>query len=226
MMDAGSTASTVAQLNALTGGLFLLTCFAMVATRQVLACLKIFIIQAALLAASACFLGWLYGAWHLLGVALITIAAKMLIIPWLLRKSISEDIYARREVSQVLNIPTSLLVALGLAICAFFLTSPLLPAAAGPSRINLPIGLAGLFIGAFVITARREAVPEVIGILAMENGAFLAGIAIAPTLSLIAELAAAFDALVVALVFGLLTRRIYKHVGTTMVGDLTILREE
>jgi hydrogenase-4 component E len=226
MMDAGSTASTLTQLNALTGGLFLLTCFAMVATRQVLACLKIFIIQAALLAASACFLGRLYGAWHLLGVALITIAAKTVIIPWLLRKSISEDVYARREVSQVLNIPTSLLVALGLAICAFFLTSPLLHATAGPSRINLPIGLAGLFIGAFVITARREAVPEVIGILAMENGAFLAGIAIAPTLSLIAELAAAFDALVVALVFGLLTRRIYKHVGTTMVGNLTILREE
>ena len=225
-MNFDSMTPLVTQLNALTGGLFLLSCFGMVATRQILACLKIFVIQACLLGASACFLGYLYGARHLFAIAVITVAAKMVLIPWLLRKSISEDVYARREVSQVLNIPTSLLIALGLAFCAFFLTSPLLPATAGPARINLPIGLAGLFIGAFVIAARREAIPEVIGILAMENGAFLAGIAIAPTLSLIAELAAAFDGLVVALVFGLLTRRIYKHVGTTIVGNLTILRED
>ncbi len=225
-MSADSMTAIITQLNALTGGLFLLSCFAMVATRQILACLKIFLIQAGLLAASACFLGYLYGTWHLFAIAAITVAAKMALIPLLLRKSVSEDVYARREVSQVFNIPTSLLIALGLAMCAFFLSGPLLPAISGPSWINLPIGFSGLFIGAFVITARREAVPEVIGILAMENGAFLAGIAIAPTLPLIAEVAAAFDALVVALVFGLLTRRIYKHVGTTIVGNLSILRED
>lgn len=225
-MNADSMISTVTQLNALTAGLFLLSCFGMVATRQILACLKIFIIQSVLLAASACFLGYLYISWHLFAIAIITVAGKAVLIPWLLRNSISHDVYARREISQVFNIPTSLLMALGLAFGAFFLSRPLLPPIANPTWINLPIGLAGLFIGAFVITVRREAIPEVIGILAMENGAFLAGIAIAPTLSLIAELAAAFDALVVALVFGLLTSRIHKHVGTTMVGNLTTLRED
>ena len=226
MINADLMTSMLSQLNALTGGLFLLSCFAMVAMRQILACLNIFILQACLLAASACLLGCLYDTWHLFALAAITVAAKVALIPWLLRKSIGGDVYARREVSQVFNIPTSLLIALGLAMCAFFLTSALAPVAVGPSWINLPIGLAGLFIGAFVITARREAIPEVIGLLAMENGAFLAGIAIAPTLSLIAELAAAFDTLVVALVFGLLTRRIYKHVGTTIVGNLSILKED
>jgi hydrogenase-4 component E len=225
-MNADAVNSTVSQLNALAGGLFLLSCFGMVATRQILACLKIFVVQSLLLAASACFLGYLYASWHLLAVAVITVAGKTVLIPWLLRKSISQDMYARREVSQVFNIPTSLLMALALAIFAYFLVHPLLPAAAAPSWINLPIGLSGLFIGAFVIAARREAIPQVIGILAMENGAFLAGVAIAPTLSLIAELAAAFDALVVTLVFGLLTSRIHKHAGTTMVGDLAALKEE
>lgn len=225
-MNVDALNSTAAQLNALMGGLFLLSCFAMVATRQILACLKIFVVQSVLLAASACLLGYLYSSWHLLAVAMITVAGKTILIPWLLRKSISQDVYARREVSQVFNIPTSLLMALALAIFAYFLVRPLLPAATGPSWINLPIGLSGLFIGAFVIAARKEAIPQVIGILAMENGAFLAGVAIAPTLSLIAELAAAFDALVVTLVFGLLTSRIHKHVGTTMVGDLAALKEE
>jgi len=225
MINADSMATTVSQLNGLTGGLFLLTCFGLVATRQILACLKIFIWQATFLAASACLLALLYSSWHLFAVAVITVAGKAVLIPWLLRKSISHDVYARREVSQVFNIPTSLLIALGLVVLASFLVHPLLPSVPSPIWINLPIGLAGLFIGAFIITARREAIPEVIGILAMENGALFAGIAIAPTLSLISELAAAFDTLIVALVFGLLIRRIHEHVGTTIVGKLTNLRE-
>jgi len=218
--------STVTQLNALMGGFFLLSCFAMVATRQILACLKIFVVQSIFLAASACLLGSLYTSWHLFEVAMITVASKVILIPWLLRRSISHDIYARREVSQVFNIPTSLLMALALALFAFFLARPLLPRLAGPSWVNLPIGLLGLFIGAFVVAARREAIPQVIGILAMENGVFLAGIAIASSLPLIAELAAALDALVVTLVFGLLASRIHSHVGTTTVGDLATLKEE
>ena len=60
MMSTHSTISMVTQLNALTGDLFLLSCFGMVATRQILACLKIFVVQSVLLAASACFLGYLY----------------------------------------------------------------------------------------------------------------------------------------------------------------------
>jgi hydrogenase-4 component E len=218
--------STVTQLNALMGGFFLLSCFAMVATRQILACLKIFVVQSIFLAASACLLGSLHTSWHLFEVAMITVASKVILIPWLLRRSISHDIYARREVSQVFNIPTSLLMALALALFAFFLARPLLPRLAGPSWVNLPIGLLGLFIGAFVVAARREAIPQVIGILAMENGVFLAGIAIASSLPLIAELAAALDALVVTLVFGLLASRIHSHVGTTTVGDLATLKEE
>ena len=60
----------------------------------------------------------------------------------------------------------------------------------------------------------------------MENGAFMAGISIAPDLPLISELAAAFDVLVIALVIGLLIRSIHKHVGTTLVGDMASLKEE
>ncbi len=226
MIIPDSLHATVTQLNALTGGLFLLTCFGLVATRQILACLKIFIGQSVFLAGSAFFLAFLYSSWHLFAVGVITLAGKAVILPWLLKKLIRHDVYARREVSQVFNIPTSLLIALGLAVFSFFVVRPLLPPLPSPVWINLPMGLAGLFIGAFVISARREAIPQVIGILAMENGALFAGVAIAPTLSLISELAAAFDTLIVALVFGLLINRLHQHAGTTTVGNLTALKED
>jgi hydrogenase-4 component E len=112
-------------------------------------------------------------------------------------------------------------------ILAYFIASPLLSLGQEPFiKVNLPIGLAALLLGAYMVMVRREAVPQVIGILAMENGAFFAGVAIAPDLPLIAELAAAFDVLIIALVMGLLTRRIHERVGTTAVGRMTSLKEE
>lgn len=89
----------------------------------------------------------------------------------------------------------------------------------------MPLGLAAIFLGVFTVVVRREAVPQLLGLLALENGVFFAGIAIVPDLPVIAELAAAVDVPVVALVVGLLTRRIYTQLGTTSVGQLASLRE-
>lgn len=98
--------------------------------------------------------------------------------------------------------------------------APLVPSA------NVPIGIAGLLLGAFTIAVRREAVPQLFGLMAMENGAFYTAIAFAPDLPLIAEVAAAFDALIIVLLVALLTRAIHERVGTTEVSSLTTLKEE
>lgn len=227
MPDQFTVIPLIIKLNALAGGFFLLTALALTATRQILACLRIYIFQSVLLAISALFLGWEFLSIHLAMVAAITLSIKAIVIPLLLRRTIGADIYARREISQILNIPTSLLIAAAITIFAYIISSSLINAAGGAlGKINLPIGLAGLFLGAYTITVRREAVPQVIGLLAMENGAFFAGISIAPDLPLIAELAAAFDVLIVALVMGILTKKIHEKIGTTAVGELAALKED
>lgn len=213
-------------LNALATGLFLLTAFGMVAMRQVRGCLNLFILQSVLLAASAVLLGLRYSAGDLYGVAIVGIVSKVILLPWLLRKTAPAEIYTRREVDQVLNIPTALLIALALVILSYFLALPLLNAVAPEFRgPNLPIGIAGLLLGAFTITVRREAVPLLLGLLAMENGAFLAGIALARHLPLLVELAIATDGLIVVFIVGVLTRAIQKQVGTTAVGEMASLKE-
>jgi len=227
MTEPNMALSALTKLDALAGGLFLLTALGLVAMRQVLASLNLFVLQSVLLAASAFILGYQHASIHLYVVAGITLTTKSALIPWLLRRTISQEIYARREISQVLNIPTSLLLSVALMILAYFIASPLLSLGQEPFiKVNLPIGFAALLLGAYMVMVRREAVPQVIGILAMENGAFFAGVAIAPDLPLIAELAAAFDVLIIALVMGLLTRRIHERVGTTAVGRMTSLKEE
>jgi hydrogenase-4 component E len=214
-------------LNTLSAGLILISAFAMVATRQVQGVLRFFVAQSVLLAASSFLLAYSRMSVHLWALGAITIVAKVLAIPWVLRRLLPAEFYERREIAQAVNIPTSLLLALMLTIVAEFLVGPIVAASHDPViRVNLPIGLAGILLGAYSLVARREAIPQLIGILAMENGAFFAGVAIAPELPIIAELAVAMDVVLIAVVVGLLTRNIRETVGTTEAAALDKLKEE
>jgi hydrogenase-4 component E len=188
---------------------------------------RYFIIQSLLLSASCFLLAYSRGSSHLWILGGLTVGAKVIAIPWILRRLLPDEFYERREIAQATNIPASLLVSLFLAIVAEFLVGPLAAASTDPViRINLPIGLAGVLIGAYTLIARREAIPQLIGILAMENGAFLAGIAVASELPLIAELGVAGGVVLIVVVVGLLTRNIRQRLGTTEAADLSELKEE
>jgi hydrogenase-4 component E len=220
-------ASIPDSLNTLSAGLILIAAFAMLGTRQVQGIVRFFVIQSALLAASCFLLGYGHNSVHLWALGAITVAAKVIAIRLVLRRLLPGDYYERREVTQAVNIPASLLLALLFTVFAEFLAGPV--AASTQSlviRVNLPIGLACLLIGAYSLVARREAIPQLIGILAMENGAFFAGIAIAPQLPLIAELAIAVDIVLIVVVVGLLTRTIRQEVGITETAALRELKEE
>lgn len=199
----------------------------MVTTRQVQGVIRFLVVQSLFVAASAFLIGFNRHSIDLLALGVIMIASKVITIPWVLRRTLPGEVYERREIDQAVNVPSSLLLALLLAIAAEFLVSPLLATTSDPViHVNLPIGLAGLLIGAYSLIARREAIPQLIGILAMENGAFFAGIAIAPDLPLIAELAIAIDVVLIAVVVGLLTRNITETIGTTQAAAMSELREE
>ncbi len=218
----------ITNLNELSGGLFIIAAFGIVAARQIRGCLLFFILQSFFLASSAFLLGLNSSSEHLMIVGGINILTKVLFLPWLLTRLVPRKIYTKREISQVISIPTSLLIALVLTITAYFFTVPWLSAvsASGALRINVPIGLAGLLLGAYTLSVRREAVPQLLGLLAMENGAFFAGVAIAPNLPLMLELALAFDILIITFIVGILTRTVHERMGTTAVGTLSTLREE
>ncbi len=222
-----SSMAVIFALDALAGAVFLLTTLGVVANRQVLASLQLFIAQSLLLACSAILLGIATNSLHLFAVAVITVATKTVLIPWVLRHTVSIEVYRTREIDRVLNIPSSLLIAAALVVLAYAVANPMLNAVHTPfAKINLPLGIAAMFLGVFTVVVRREAVPQLLGLLALENGVFFAGVAIVPDLPVIAELAAAVDVPVVALVVGMLTRRIHVRLGTTSVGRLVALRED
>lgn len=217
--------SVVAALNALVLGLFIIVTISMTVVRQVGACMRAFIAQSLLLAASAFLLGSTPLSWHLIALGSVTIASKVIVIPWLVAALVPGEIHRRRELSQALDVPTSLLLALALALFAYFVGERLVGTAPSLEAGNVSIGIAAILVGLLLLAVRNEALPQLLGLLAMENGAFLVGIAIAPDFPLIAEIAIAFDVLLLTFIVALLTRMAYAHIGTTAVAQLAELRE-
>jgi hydrogenase-4 membrane subunit HyfE len=217
--------AVLASLNGLAAGVFLLSAFGLLATRQMQGCVRFFRLQSLALVASIFLIAIGMRVPDLIAVALLDLAIKPLFIPWLLRRYVREELFRRREIDQLLNIPSSLLIGLALTLAAYFLVAIFPPAAGAMGNINVSVGLAGLLIGAYTLAVRKEAVPQLIGIFAIENGSLFAGIAIAPRLPLVAEMAFPFDMLIIALVIGILTRITHERIGTTEVGALATLRE-
>jgi hydrogenase-4 membrane subunit HyfE len=81
-----------------------------------------------------------------------------------------------------------------------------------------------VLLGVYTLTVRREALPQLLSLMAIDNGAFFAGIAITHSSALV-EFAAALEGVIVAMIVALLTRSIAKMAGTTEVASLDTLRE-
>ena len=214
-------------LDGFVAALFIITGLSVIVVRQMLTALYLFILHAVLLASSAIVLAVALSSIHLGWVAAITIVTKGVAVPIIVRWAAGAQVYERREVDQVLSIPVSLLAAAALALAAWMATTPLVEAAADRpfAAINVPTGLMTVFFGALTVTVRREGVAQLMGLLIMESGAFFASISVVPDLSIIAEIAAAVDVPVAALVIGLLIRNIDRVTGMTRVGLLTGLKE-
>jgi hydrogenase-4 component E len=214
-------------LDGFVAALFVIFGLGVIVTRQMLGTLYMFMLHALALAASAIVLAVALDSPHLGWVAAITVATKVIAVPLVLRWAAGSEIYKRREVDQVLTIPMSVLLATALALIAWIAANPLVHAVVERpfALINLPTGLMAIFFGAFTVAVRREGVAQLMGLLIMESGAFFASISIVNDLSIIAEIAAAVDIPIAALVIGLLIRSIHRVTGMTRVGSLSELRE-
>jgi hydrogenase-4 component E len=123
-------APILTSLNGLAAGVFLLSAFGLLATRQMQGCVRFFRLQSLALVASIFLIAIGMRVPDLIAVSLLDLAIKPLLIPWLLRRYVRDELFRRREIDQVFNIPSSLLIALILTLAAYFLAAPLPSAAA------------------------------------------------------------------------------------------------
>ena len=220
---AGAPPAAAVQILQIFGAMLLLTAFATVASRLLAGAIQAYAIQSLVLALVAVVVGYYTNSADLYVVAVLTVIVKCGAIVWILR-NVTNRLHLQREVRPYLNIPASLLVCAVLTLLAFF-TSPAV-VAPGPflNEPPLAISIAIVLIGLFLLSSRRHAVAQVIGLLTIENGLFSGAIAIAYGMPLIVEFGILFDILVAVIVMSLLVTLIQHELITADTADLRRLK--
>jgi hydrogenase-4 component E len=205
--------------------LLLLIAFAMLSQRRVLTLIKLFAWQGAVLTASTVVVAWSTGLTDLYVSAAITLLLKVIFIPWILHRLI-DRLFIRWDVETLINIPTTMLIGIGLVIFAFALATPISQMASTLTRSTLGIALASVLLSFLMMIVRRKAVPQVIGFLAMENGVFFAATTATFGMPLVWELGVALDVLVGTLIFGIFFFHIREQFDSLDIRHMEKLKQD
>jgi hydrogenase-4 component E len=201
----------------------LASALASVAIRGLVTEVWLLVVQSAVLALVAATIALATGAAHMWLVAVLTVAVRAVIAPTLLF-AILRRVHLRREARPVLSARLALLCGLGLVFLAFVAGGRLGLLEAFPSKNALPVGLALTLLGLLLMCTRRKAISQLIGLITIENGIFLAGLTATLGLPLFVELGVFFDLLVGVAVLGVLTFRINEHFDSVNTDALRELR--
>jgi len=210
-------------LNAL-AALFLLLAFAMLAQRRVVALVNLLAFQGALLCAATLLLAYRTGQTHLYFSALLTLALKVVFLPWLLHRLIRRlGVYWDSE--QLINTTGTMLLGLLIVIFAFGLAQPIAALASTATRNAIGIAVAVVLLAFLTMITRRKAMSQVVGFLSMENGLFFGAMSATYGMPMIVELGVALDVLVAMLVLGVFFFQIREQFDSLDLKHLEKLKE-
>jgi hydrogenase-4 component E len=186
----------------LLAALVLLISFAMLSQRRITGLITLFAWQGAALAISTALVAWSTGQHHLYYSAALTLALKVVAMPWIFY-SLVKKLDVDRDVEPMINIPTTMLIGIVLVIFAFNLALPISALSGTVMRSTLGIAMATVLLSFLMMITRSKAIPQVIGFLAMENGLFFAATSATYGMPLVVELGVALDVLVGVFVLGI-----------------------
>jgi hydrogenase-4 component E len=186
----------------LLAALLLLISFAMLSQRRIVGLITLFAWQGAALATSTAIIAWSTGQHHLYYSAALTLALKVIAMPWFFYRLVKK-LDVDRDVEPMINIPTTMLIGIVLVIFAFNLALPISQMSGTVMRSTLGIAMACVLLAFLMMITRSKAIPQVIGFLAMENGLFFAATSATYGMPLVVEMGVALDVLVGVFVLGI-----------------------
>jgi hydrogenase-4 component E len=202
--------------------LLILTNLHLLGSSRIGACIRSVALQAVLLAVIS-----LLAHWGNIGVRLLLLAAvsttiKALILPWLLRRAVRQS-GAQTEVEPMVGFTTSLLLGLGLLGAALHFADKLPQLGGQGTKFLVAVALFTMMVGLLLIVSRRKAVMQTLGYLAMENGIYAFGLALAVEDPLLVEMGVLLDVFVAVFVMGIAMHHIsreFDHIDTDRLAAL------
>ena len=219
------TMSYSIQLINLLASMLLLIAFAMLSQRRILSLINLFALQGLVLSLSTFVVAYSTDQRHLYYSAGLTLLLKVLVLPWLLHRLIRK-LNVKWDVETLINIPTTMLVGIGLVIFAFNLAAPISQLSESITRGLIGIALASVLLSMLMMLTRRKAVPQVVGFLAMENGLFFAATSATHGMPLVVELGIALDVLVATFIFGIFFFQIRETFDSLDISHMEKLKDD
>jgi hydrogenase-4 component E len=212
------------QLLNLCSALLLLLSFAMLAQRRIVTLVNLLAIQGTVLFVATLLLAWRTGENHLYLSAALTLALKVVFLPWLLHRLIRRlQVYWDTE--PLLNISGTMLVGLVVVVFAFGLAQPISALANTATRSAIGIAVAVILLSFVTMITRRKAMSQVVGFLSMENGLFFGAMSATYGMPMIVEFGVALDVLVAVLVLGVFFFQIREQFDSLDLHHLESLKE-
>ena len=184
--------------------------------RKAVACLCL---QSAIIAGACLISGIDNGSGlHSVLPGLLTILVKVCLIPYALFRLVGK-LTDERELVADINTNYSTALSAFFLMLSYILVDKMLPGIGDRDIMASSMGL--ILIGLVLIVMRSRAIMQIIGLMTMENGIYLLGLAMTEGLPTVIELGIFFDVFVAVLVLVILTNRLNVSFMTT---DTSVLR--
>ncbi|OQA57954.1 MAG: Hydrogenase-4 component E [Candidatus Omnitrophica bacterium ADurb.Bin277] len=217
------TDSIAVSLTHFLGMMLVIASFWMLASPQIGACIRAYATHSFFLAAITAVIASTNHVEHLMVSAVLTLVLKTIVIPHVFFRIILR-LGIRKEIESYINIPFSLLLAVLLVFVSFYVTREgkiLNPVSLGEF---IPLAVSTVFFGMLMMTTRKKAISQVLGLLLIENGLFLMGVTMTFGMPLLVEIGIFFDVLVAGLIMGIFVFKIRGAFESINVDDMTALK--
>lgn len=212
------------QLLDLAAGLVLVCAFVVLWRRGLVAIVRALMVQGVALAGVALILGVHEQEPEPIVVAGLILALKAAVLPAVLLRIVRAGTESR-EVELLVNVPASLLAAAALTLLAYAVSRNVVALEPSPETTAVPIGVAVVLIGFFVLVTRRKAVTQIVGFVLLDNGITLVALLTTAGVPLVVELGVALDVLLAVLILQVLTARMRTKFGALDLNRLNGLRD-
>ena len=198
--------------------------FALLYQRRLFGVIKIYALQALLLAAAAAWQAHAQEAPHLYITAAIALVFKAMVIPIALHRIIVY-LNIHRTLETALGVGPTMVVGVALVALSILLVLPVTAASGALTRESLAAALSIVLLGLLVMITRRNAVSQVVGFMSLENGLILAAVGV-KGMPLVVELSIAFSVMVAFIIFGIFFFHIRERFDTLDIQDMERFRGE
>lgn len=200
----------------------LLTAVAINAIRRLESYVKVYTFNSLLLSLLTAVVAFMVGEAHLYAASAITLLSKGILIPLFLGR-IVRQMKVTHDVEPYISNTVSLSIS-GILVAVVYASLREGIFVTGFSKNVLQISIAVILIGLFIMITRKKAITQIIGLLFMENGLFLAGFSLTFGMPLIIELGVLFDMLMGVIILGFFAIQIKRAFTTSNLDRLTTLK--